>query len=233
MPTGTPDYSKACIYKIWSHLTDRIYIGSTCDMTKRWSQHKKDYKNWKKGGNLGLTSSYLLFDLVGVENCEIEWLHDFPCETKKQLNKEEGRVQRQYKDLLVNKKFNHGLEKAEYHKKYQEEHKTELAENSKKYREEHKTELAEKKKKYYEDHKTERAERGKKYNEEHKEERAEYAKKYNEEHKEERAEYAKKYREEHKTEIAEKQKKYEEEHKAERAEYRKKYYALKKEQQSK
>lgn len=115
MPTGTPDYSKACIYKIWSHLTDSIYIGSTCDMTKRWSCHKKEYKSWKNGCR-GLTSSYLLFDLVGIENCEIEWLHDFPCETKKQLNKEEGRVQRQYKDLLVNKKFNSGLEGTEYKK---------------------------------------------------------------------------------------------------------------------
>jgi hypothetical protein len=148
MPTGTPDYSKACIYKIWSHLTDRIYIGSTCDMTKRWSCHKKNYKNWKKGSS-GLTSSYLLFDSVGIENCEIEWLHDFPCETKKQLNKEEGRVMRQYKDLLVNKRFNTGLEKAECIKKYKEEHKEEIAEYDKKYKEEHKEEIAEYRKKYY------------------------------------------------------------------------------------
>ena len=177
MPTGTPDYSKACIYKIWSHLTDRIYIGSTCDMTKRWSCHKKNYNTWKKNGNSGLTSSYLLFDSVGVENCEIEWLHDFPCETKKQLNKEEGRVQRQYKGLLVNKRFNSGLEGTEYRKKYIEEHKEEIAEKKKKYNKEHKAEMNEISKKYYEEHKVEISERDKKYYEEHKAEISEKAKK--------------------------------------------------------
>ena len=202
MPTGTPDYSKACIYKIWSHLTDRVYIGSTCDMTKRWSQHKLGYKCWKDGRK-DLTYSYLLFDSVGVENCKIEWLHDFPCETKKQLNKEEGRIQRQNKDLLINKRIEHGLEMAEYKKIYNDNHKAERVEYDKKYREEHKAE------------------------------RVEYDKKYQEEHKAEKAEYDKKYREEHKAEKAERDKKYQEEHKAERAEYRKKKRALKKEQESK
>jgi len=177
MPTGTPDYSKACIYKIWSHLTDRVYIGSTCDMTKRWSSHKRKYKKWNNG-NIRLTSSYLLFDSVGVENCEIEWLHDFPCENKKQLNKEEGRVQRQYKDLLVNKRLESGLETAEYNKKYNEEHKAEISEKMKKYQEEHKEEIAEYKKKYREEHKAEIAEWHKKYHEDHKEEIAEKQKKY-------------------------------------------------------
>jgi len=217
MPTGTPDYSKACIYKIWSHLTDSIYIGSTCDMTKRWSWHKSTYKSWKNG-NTNLTSSYLLFDLVGVENCKIEWLHDFPCETKKQLNKEEGRIQRQNKDLLVNKKLEGALQGSEYNKNYREEHKEEITEKKKIYNEEHKEERAGYHKKYNEEHKAELAEKSKKYYQEHKVERVEYVKKYNKEHKAERAEYKKKYHEEHKAEIAE---------------YHKKYRALKKEQSSK
>jgi len=162
MPTGKPDYSKACIYKIWSPLTDRIYIGSTCDMTKRWCNHKSHYKKWKEGKRNNICSSSVLFDLVGLENCKIEWVNDFPCETKKQLNKEEGRVQRQYKDLIINKGIA-GRSKKEYYKdnkqelnikikEYHQQHKQEIKEYLKEYQQQHKEELSIKAKEYYKEY---------------------------------------------------------------------------------
>ena len=83
------DYSKAVIYFVKCSETNKIYIGSTCDMVKRWSRHKSDYKNWKEGRR-GFTSCCNLFDLVGLQNCKMEWIKDFPCDNKKQLNREEN-----------------------------------------------------------------------------------------------------------------------------------------------
>jgi hypothetical protein len=63
-----PDYSKGKIYKIQSHLGDKIYIGSTTKqyLSQRMVQHKGDYKCWKNG-KLNKTFSFELFDeYVGV-----------------------------------------------------------------------------------------------------------------------------------------------------------------------
>ena len=196
MPTGTPDYSKACIYKIWSPLTDRIYIGSTCDMTKRWCHHKSDYKKWKEG-KCGLITSFLLFDLVGLQNCKMEWVKDFPCETKKQLNKEEGRVMRLNKDLIINM-----IIAGRSHKEYCDEHIEEVKKYQKEYRDTHIEEFKEYQKEYYEDHKKEKKEYQKEYYENHKELCKEYHKEYHQQHKEELNIKKKEYYENHKEEIS-------------------------------
>jgi len=158
---GKGDYKNGKIYKIWSLETDKIYIGSTCDsLTNRMSGHRTVYKQWKEGKR-DITSSAVLFDLVGVENCEIEWVKDFPCETKKQLNKEEGRVMRQNKDLIVNRKLE-GRSQKEYRedhkeriKEYRDEHKEQNKEYMKEYRDTHKEELKIKEKAFRDTHKEE------------------------------------------------------------------------------
>ena len=140
MPVNEKSYQKACIYKIWSLETDKIYIGSTCDMIKRWSSHKANYKSWKKEKGL-FCSSFNLFDLVGIENCKIEWIKDFPCNSKKELNKEEGRIQRLHKDIIVNKDI-----AGRTMKEYRQDNKQEIKENNKKYKQDHKEEIKEYKK---------------------------------------------------------------------------------------
>jgi hypothetical protein len=44
-----PDYTLTKIYKIESHLGDKIYVGSTAKqyISQRFQQHKNDYKNGK------------------------------------------------------------------------------------------------------------------------------------------------------------------------------------------
>jgi len=157
MPTNNESYKKACIYKIWSTLTDKVYIGSTCDMTKRWCQHKSGYKSWKNG-NSKFTSSFLLFDLVGVENSKMTWMHDFPCESKKELSREEGRVQIEHKDFIINR-YTAGQTMSEYC----EANKDRIKEQKKEYYEANKDNISEQKKEYCEANKDKISERDKEY----------------------------------------------------------------------
>jgi hypothetical protein len=70
------------IYKITG--ANLCYIGSTTQkINKRFSKHKYQYKEWKKG-NGTYCSSYKIFDAAGIENCMIELVE----ETKTLLSRE-------------------------------------------------------------------------------------------------------------------------------------------------
>ena len=85
------DYSKTKIYKIESHLGDKVYVGSTAKqyLSQRFQQHKNSYKSWKKGIGYKITS-YDLFDEYGIENCQIVLLEEYPCSSKDAKNAREG-----------------------------------------------------------------------------------------------------------------------------------------------
>ena len=81
-------YDNAKIYKLTSSQTDKVYIGSTiCPLKERFRLHKKDYKRWLKGQHNKITS----YDLLKYDDCKIELIKEFPCETKEQLLKQEGK----------------------------------------------------------------------------------------------------------------------------------------------
>ena len=88
MPT---DYQKTKIYKIESHLGDKIYVGSTAKeyLSQRFQQHKVQYKRWKNG-KVGKFTSFELFDLYGIENCQIVLIEAYPCNSKDEKNAKEG-----------------------------------------------------------------------------------------------------------------------------------------------
>lgn len=135
------DYKNGQIYTIRSHQTPLFYIGSTCSpLAKRLYGHKKDYKCWTKNDEYSYTTSY---EIIKYEDHYIELLEEFPCETKKQLNKREGQIIRFYDDRCVNKVIA-GRTKAEY----RQDNKIKLAEQGKKYYESHKEEIDEHKKEY-------------------------------------------------------------------------------------
>jgi uncharacterized protein YbcC (UPF0753/DUF2309 family) len=85
------DYSKTKIYKIQSHLGDKIYVGSTAKnyLSQRLQQHKNDYKRFKNGTYHNVTS-FILFDEYGPENCEIILIETCPCISKDEKNKKES-----------------------------------------------------------------------------------------------------------------------------------------------
>ena len=80
-----PDYKLGKIYMIYPKVEDAdegdVYYGATTvTLARRMSEHRSKNN----------CSSKLLFDKYGVENCFIELVEEYPCETREHLNKKEG-----------------------------------------------------------------------------------------------------------------------------------------------
>ena len=77
---GYPNYENSKIYIIRptvKHEKNEIYIGSTrFELSKRFHQHKLTYNRWKLGKGFK-TSSYILFEKYGLDNCEIILIEEF------------------------------------------------------------------------------------------------------------------------------------------------------------
>jgi len=158
-----PDYSLTKIYKIESHLGDKIYIGSTAKqyLSQRFQQHKSSYKFWKEK-KVNKITSYDLFDEYGPENCQIVLIEEYPCTSKDAKNAREGYFIRSLD--CVNKVIVGRTEKEYYidnkeriidrSKKYFTDNKEKVME----YREGNKIKIAEQKQKHYQRKKAEKLE---------------------------------------------------------------------------
>jgi len=84
-------YQNSKIYKIYSDLGDKVYIGCTTKqyLSQRMARHKYDYTAWKKG-KYSLVTSYVLFDEYGIDNCKIELLEACPCNSIDEIRKREA-----------------------------------------------------------------------------------------------------------------------------------------------
>ncbi len=103
-------YHNGKIYTLRSHQTDMFYIGSTTDaLHKRLYGHKQDYNRWKKYNIRYITSC----EMIKYDDCYIELLENFKCETKSELTKREGELIRSHKSDLVNIRVD-GRTKHEY-----------------------------------------------------------------------------------------------------------------------
>jgi hypothetical protein len=85
------NYKNGKIYKIESHLGDKIYIGSTTKqyLSQRMVAHRNDYKKWKNNKG-GCVRVYELFDEYGIDNCFITLIEMSPCSTRDELRAKEG-----------------------------------------------------------------------------------------------------------------------------------------------
>ena len=85
-----PDYQKGKIYSIWDSNYTKCYIGSTVEeLSKRMTKHRDSYKHYlHKNGNF--TTVFHLFNEFGVDNCRIELMEMFPCNSKSELEAREG-----------------------------------------------------------------------------------------------------------------------------------------------
>jgi len=137
------NYQKGKIYKIESHLGDKIYIGSTTKeyLSQRMTSHRKDYNRWKLGKR-GNVKSFELFEEYGIENCKILLLELCPCNSKDELSAKEANYIRTLK--CVNKVI-----PGRTLMQYVEDNKDKILEKQKQYYETHK----EQKKQYVEDNK--------------------------------------------------------------------------------
>ena len=131
-------YEKGQIYKIVDVGYNKCYIGSTCEgLKKRFERHRNCYKAHKNGRPNSFMSSFHLFDEFGVESCKIEWIKDFACNSKKELEAEEGRIQQQTD--CVNKNV-----AGRTVQQYREDNKERISANAKIYRTENYKDLKQK-----------------------------------------------------------------------------------------
>jgi hypothetical protein len=137
------DYKNGKIYKITDIAYTKMYIGSTCQpLSKRFSNHKRDYKNWKNGKR-GKVTSYDLFDEFGIENCKIELIENCECNCKDELQKKEG-------EHIKNNDCVNKYIAGRTNKEYKEANRDEIKIKGKEYREANRDKIKNKNKEYRE-----------------------------------------------------------------------------------
>jgi hypothetical protein len=100
-------YLNGKIYKITNTINDDIYIGSTRrGLNKRFTEHKSKYKCYLKQ-TYRYVSYFKLFEKYGIENCNIILIKNYPCNSKTELEIEEGKIIRN--NTCVNMIVNIGL----------------------------------------------------------------------------------------------------------------------------
>ncbi len=126
------NYQDTKIYRIWSDKGDLEYIGATTTpLSNRLAKHKSDYKYLQDGKSIGKTSSYNLFEEYGVENCYIELIENYPCNTKIESNIRETFYIKLYREKLTNKYLSHLSNYRKTHIDHIKEVKKDYYENNK------------------------------------------------------------------------------------------------------
>ena len=162
------DYSKGQIYKVVDVGMTKCYIGSKVQkLFKIMAQHRKDYKQYLNEKRHYYNSIFKLFDEFGIENCKIVWVKHFPCNTKEELEAEEGRLQKETD--CVNKSVA-GRTKKEYY----EDNKEAITEQNKQKYQINKEKMLERKKQDYQKHRESRLMKAKDSRDNRKEVRKEY-----------------------------------------------------------
>ena len=93
------NYENGKIYKIVDNTTDMIYVGSTCKtLQQRLSKHKNKFKGFK----LGKASNVTVFKILENEDYKIELIKLHPCNNKQELNLEEGKIIKQFRNEKIN-----------------------------------------------------------------------------------------------------------------------------------
>lgn len=157
------------------------YIGSTIStLTGRFGNHRRAHRAWKAGKERN-TTVFTLFDKYGVENCKIELIENFPCSSKKELERREGEIIRSTE--CINQII--------------------AGRTGEEYRIDNKEILKEKFKIFYESNKERERERSRKYAEENPEKVKERVRLYAQENQDKIRERKRKYREENAEEIRE------------------------------
>jgi len=158
----TKDYSKNKIYKIYSYLGDKIYIGSTVYefVSQRMVKHRDSYKQWKKN-NEKYMRSFVLFEEYGIENCYIELIEAKPCLDKNEQARLEGCYIRTLE--CVNKNI-----AGRTNKEYREDNKEKIKAIKKQFYEKNKNKIITTGKEYYEENKETIKEKAKQYREDNK-----------------------------------------------------------------
>lgn len=171
---GMNKYEQGKIYQIVDVGFNKCYIGSTCEgLKRRMARHREHYKAHVNGCTRKHERSMMLFDEFGIDNCKILLIKDFPCSSRAELEREEGREILNNIDKCVNKNVV-GRTPREYYYDNQErllqnkkEHRLnnieQYKEKDRKYNDNNKEKISERRKKQYEQNKEQHAQRCKAY----------------------------------------------------------------------
>ena len=170
-------YNNGKIYIIKSDQTEKIYIGSTIQpLTKRLLAHKNNFKRWNNDKYGYVTS----FEIIKFGDSYIELIELYPCNSKSELEKREGKIIKQ-NNYTVNKLIAGRTDKEFYEdnkdelnlksKKNYQDNKDDRQLQHKEYYEVNKIKVFLRRKKYYEDNEDMIILRRKEYNEKNKEKR--------------------------------------------------------------
>ncbi len=89
------------IYAIKSNQTQKYYIGSTLqNIEKRFGNHKYAYARYLKYPDI--QPLYSSFEIMKYDDCYIEEIEKYNCESKKHLQIREGELQKLHKNDIVN-----------------------------------------------------------------------------------------------------------------------------------
>lgn len=91
------------IYKIITPKSDKIYIGSTRQqyLSRRLNQHHYQYRTWLKS-KVNFVAVFNLFEEFGINNCIIELIEKFKCNTPQELFEREQYWINKNKKLCIN-----------------------------------------------------------------------------------------------------------------------------------
>ena len=146
-------YQHGKIYKVVDNGYNLCYYGSTVQpLSKRFSTHKKDYVRYRDGRKERPLTICKIFDEYGVDNCKIELVELFPCNSKEELHKREGEHIRN--NDCVNK-FIPGRSKEEYRKGHKAENAARMRKCRSKLTDEQKEVIKQKQKEWKNQHKEE------------------------------------------------------------------------------
>ncbi len=154
-----PDYSKANVYKLCcndTNITD-IYIGSSCNLTKRKYHHRSSCNN-EKSKKYNMCVYRFIRDNGGWNNWDMIRLEKFSCEDKHEMRQKEREWIEKLKPTLNRNIPNRTKEEyrecnKEKIKEYYQDNKEKFKTSSKKYYEDNKEKILEEKKQYYEKNK--------------------------------------------------------------------------------
>lgn len=144
------------VYKIIADNdeTQIAYIGSTLEkqLSRRMSYHRSDYTAFKEGTKTHFTSSFILFDEFGIQNCKIVLLQSYEVSSKDELRAREQEWIDKIPNCNKNKAFRTEEQKKEYQRNYDKQYAIDnhekISKQKKVYAEEHKEEITSYQKQY-------------------------------------------------------------------------------------
>ena len=146
------------------------------------AEHRKHFRQYKERSR-HITTSVGLFEEYGVENCKIELIEEFPCDTKEQLLKQEGHYIRHTE--CVNRCIA-GRTRAEY----MQENADAIKERKQKYRQDHADTISSRTIEYYQKNRDSLKQKSKEHYERNSESIKMYMHQYTERNKERIQEYS-------------------------------------------